>query len=81
MKKNTFISLVMISLNTMAQNTMTPELLWKLGRVTPWNLIDGKNVIYKVSTPSVSDNKSEIKMYALPLQVEILLKLKTPKTF
>ncbi len=69
MKKTLFISLVMISLNTMAQNTMTPELLWKLGRVTPLGIsLDGKNVIYKVSTPSVSDNKSESKMYALPLQ-------------
>ncbi|TWH99430.1 dipeptidyl aminopeptidase/acylaminoacyl peptidase [Flavobacterium tiangeerense] len=69
MKKTLFISLVMISLNTMAQNTMTPELLWKLGRVTPLGIsLDGKNVIYKVSTPSVLDNKSESKMYALPLQ-------------
>ncbi len=68
MKKTLFISLLMISLNTMAQNTMTPELLWKLGRVTPLGIsLDGKNVIYKVSTPSVSDNKSESKMYALPL--------------
>ncbi|OUD35225.1 S9 family peptidase [Flavobacterium sp. FPG59] len=69
MKKTLFISLLMISLNTMAQNTMTPELLWKLGRVTPLGIsLDGKNVIYKVSIPSVSDNKSESKMYALPLE-------------
>jgi dipeptidyl aminopeptidase/acylaminoacyl peptidase len=69
MKKTLFISLLMISLNTMAQNTMTPELLWKLGRVTPLGIsLDGKNVIYKVSMPSVSDNKSESKMYALPLE-------------
>ncbi len=69
MKKTLFISLLMISLNTMAQNTMTPELLWKLGRVTPLGIsIDGKNVIYKVSTPSVSDNKSESKIFALPLE-------------
>mgnify|MGYP003432995521 CR=1 FL=1 len=35
MKKLLLIPLLMMSLTTMAQNVMTPELLWKLGRVTP----------------------------------------------
>ena len=57
-----------MSLNAMAQNVMTPELLWKLGRVTPLGISkDAKNVVYKVSTPSVKENKSNSKIYTLPL--------------
>lgn len=52
----------------MAQNVMTPELLWKLGRVTPLGLSkDGKNIVYKVSTPSIEENKSNSKFYTLPV--------------
>ena len=58
----------MMSLNAMAQNVMTPELLWKLGRVTPLGISqDGKNVVYKVTTPSVQENKSHSKFYILPV--------------
>ncbi|MBG6060890.1 dipeptidyl aminopeptidase/acylaminoacyl peptidase [Flavobacterium sp. CG_9.1] len=68
MKKILFIPLLMMSLTAMAQNVMTPELLWKLGRVTPLGISkDGKNVVYKVTTPSVAANKSETKFYALPV--------------
>ena len=38
MKKLLLIPLLMMSLNALAQNIMTPELLWKLGRVTPLGL-------------------------------------------
>jgi dipeptidyl aminopeptidase/acylaminoacyl peptidase len=66
MKKILFTTLIMMSLNAMAQNVMTPELLWKLGRVTPLGLSkDGKNVVYKVSTPSIEENKSNSKFYTL----------------
>lgn len=52
----------------MAQNVMTTELLWKLGRVTPLGISkDGKNVVYKVDTPSVEENKSNSKFYTLPI--------------
>lgn len=58
----------MMSLNAMAQNVMTPELLWKLGRVTPLGISkDGKNIVYKVTTPSVQENKSDTKFYILPV--------------
>ncbi|KIA87160.1 S9 family peptidase [Flavobacterium sp. AED] len=68
MKKILFTTLIMMSLNAMAQNVMTPELLWKLGRVTPLGISkDGKNVVYKVATPSVEENKSNSKIYTLPL--------------
>ena len=68
MKKILLIPLLMMSLTAMAQNVMTPELLWKLGRVTPLGISkDGKNVVYKVTTPSVAANKSETKFYTLPV--------------
>ena len=66
MKKVLLIPLLMMSLTAMAQNVMTPELLWKLGRVTPLGISkDGKNVVYKVTTPSVQENKSDTKFYTL----------------
>ncbi len=68
MKKLTFLTLTLISLNGMAQNVMTPELLWKLGRVSALGISnDGKNVVYKVSTPSVEENKSNSKFYTIPV--------------
>ncbi|RYJ53025.1 S9 family peptidase [Flavobacterium petrolei] len=68
MKKILFIPLLMMSLTAMAQNVMTPELLWKLGRVTPLGISkDGKNIVYKVTTPSVQENKSDSKFYILPI--------------
>ncbi len=68
MKKLLFIPLLLMSLNAMAQNIMTPELLWKLGRVTPLGISkDGKNIVYKVTIPVVQENKLETKLYSLPV--------------
>jgi len=60
--------LTMIGLTTNAQNVMTPELLWNLGRVTPLGISkDGTNVVFKVSTPSIEENKSNSKFYSVPV--------------
>ncbi len=60
--------LTMMGLTASAQNVMTPELLWKLGRITPLGISkDGKNVVYKVSTPSVEENKSDSKYYTVAI--------------
>ncbi|PRZ26446.1 S9 family peptidase [Flavobacterium granuli] len=68
MKKLFFITLTMMSLNAISQNVMTPELLWKLGRVTPLGISkDAKNVVYKVTTPSVEENKLDSKFYTIPV--------------
>lgn len=54
--------------SAIAQEVMTPELLWKLGRVTPIGISkDGKNIVYKVATPSVEENKSNSKYYTIPV--------------
>jgi Dipeptidyl aminopeptidases/acylaminoacyl-peptidases len=48
------------------QNKMTPELLWKLGRVTGVGITkDGKNVVYKVSTPDVVENKTKTETFVV----------------
>ena len=69
MNKAAFLTLTILSMTAAkAQNTMTPELLWKLGRVSGLGLSkDGKNIVYKVSTPSVSENKSDSKYYTIPV--------------
>jgi dipeptidyl aminopeptidase/acylaminoacyl peptidase len=47
---------------------MTPELLWKLGRVNGMGVTtDGQQVIYSVSTPDVEVNKGSSKMYSIPI--------------
>jgi hypothetical protein len=56
----------MMSLSAMAQNVMSPETLWKLGRVSALGISkDSKNVVYKVTTPSIEENKSNSK-YVIP---------------
>lgn len=63
MKKILIVTLTLMSLNAMAQNVMTPELLWKLGRVTPLGISkDGKNIVYQVATPSVEEKQIEYKV-------------------
>ncbi|HEX9150875.1 MAG TPA: S9 family peptidase [Flavobacterium sp.] len=60
--------IALIRLYTMMQDLMTPELLWKLGRITPLGISkDEKNVVYKVETPSIVENKLDPKYYSLPI--------------
>jgi len=51
-----------------AQNKMTPELLWKLGRVAGLGISKDKQfVIYAVNQPDVQGNSSNSKYYKIPL--------------
>ncbi len=60
--------LVLISFGSQAQNLLSPEQLWKLGRVSGLGLsVDKKNVIYSVSTPNAEENKSARKLYSIPV--------------
>lgn len=57
-----------MSLAASAQNILSPQTLWKLGRVSVLGISkDGKSLVYKVSTPSVEENKSTAKFYTIPL--------------
>ena len=81
MKKLLLMPLLMMSLSAMAQNVMTPELLWKLGRLTPLGLSnDGKNIVYKVTYPSVAENKSESKLYSISVNGGAPTEVKDTKT-
>ena len=51
-----------------AQQNMTPEKLWQLGRVTPIGISkDGKSLVYKVGTPNIQENKINSKYYSVPV--------------
>ena len=51
-----------------AQNQMTPELLWKLGRVSGLGISkDEKYIVYSVGTPDWEANKTKRKAYILPV--------------
>lgn len=69
MQRLTYLLLLScISLTTFSQNRMTPELLWQLGRVNGLNISpDDKRVLYSVSTPSISENKSSSKRYSIAI--------------
>ncbi|MBE7175076.1 MAG: S9 family peptidase [Mucilaginibacter polytrichastri] len=48
---------------------MTPELLWKLGRVRGETLsADGNTLFYLVSTPDLAENRSSSELFALSLK-------------
>ena len=73
MKKNLFKNIFIISLGltsfpVFSQQNLTPELLWKLGRVSALGISkDKQSVIYSVSTTNVEENKSEKKLYSVPV--------------
>jgi dipeptidyl aminopeptidase/acylaminoacyl peptidase len=51
-----------------AQQKMTPELLWSLGRVSATGISkDKQQVIFTVSIPSVQENKSKRSQYIIPI--------------
>lgn len=80
MKKILLTTLTMMSLSAMAQNVMTPETLWKLGRVSALGISkDTKNVVYKVTTPSIEENKSSSKFYIVPVTGGIPTEVKETK--
>ena len=68
MKKILFLILCTTGIAASAQQLLTPETLWKLGRVSALGITkDGKTIIYKVATPSVAENKLNSKFYTIPV--------------
>jgi dipeptidyl aminopeptidase/acylaminoacyl peptidase len=49
-----------------AQEVMTPELLWKLGRVSPEMISPEGNVIYRITRYNMEANKGESNLYSIP---------------
>lgn len=59
---------VIFALHTQGQHVLTPEGLWQLGRVSAMGVTpDGKQVIYRVSTPVIEENTTRAKVYTVPL--------------
>jgi len=65
MKKFLLVADLLILVGTVyPQNNMTPELLWKLGRVSDVGITKDKTgVVYAVSTPDIDQNKNNRKLY------------------
>jgi dipeptidyl aminopeptidase/acylaminoacyl peptidase len=72
-KKIAWVIIVLLPFIALAQTNqgkelLTPELLWKLGRVSGMGISkDGQYVLYSVSTPNVEANKSTRNTYRIPL--------------
>ncbi|MGQ2984467.1 S9 family peptidase [Flavobacterium sp.] len=68
MKKILLLTISIMGLSASAQQHMTPELLWKVGRVSALGITkDGKSIVYKVATPNLAENKSDSKFYTIPV--------------
>jgi dipeptidyl aminopeptidase/acylaminoacyl peptidase len=62
------ICLVFLFVTVAGQQNLTPETLWKLGRVSAVGLTTDKTgLVYTVSTPDVAENKSVRKFYVVPV--------------
>lgn len=63
-----FLLFVAIVATASAQDRMTPELLWKLGRVSAVGITKDKSgIVYTVSTPNAAENKSSKKTFYVSL--------------
>ncbi|MGB3005196.1 MAG: S9 family peptidase [Chitinophagaceae bacterium] len=61
-------TLLFITIGLFSQNHLTPELLWKLNRVSGLGTSkDGKYVVYSVGTPDMDANKIKRKSYIIPI--------------
>ncbi|WCT10272.1 S9 family peptidase [Mucilaginibacter jinjuensis] len=71
MKRFLYTLLLGMAINNASAQTqlkMTPELLWKLGRLGSENLTpDGKHLIYSVTRYNMTEAKSEAKLYSIPV--------------
>ena len=68
MNRILFLTVITMSITASAQQVLSPETLWKLGRVSALGISkDGKSIVYKVSTPVVEENKSNAKFYTIPV--------------
>lgn len=68
MKQLLVIFALFSSIASFSQNVMTPELLWKLGRVSPLTITkDGNSVLIQVTYPNLQDNAFGKKFYTVDI--------------
>ncbi len=64
------------------QEVLTPETLWSLGRLSPLGISkDSKDILFKVSTPNISENKSDSKTFKVAINGSGLTEVKDAKPF
>lgn len=66
MHKTFLVAGILFIQHSMAQQKMSPELLWQLGRVSGETVTADGTVLYGVSRYNLADNKSERNLYAIP---------------
>lgn len=66
MRKTFLVAGILFIQHSMAQQKMSPELLWQLGRVSGETVTADGTVLYGVSRYNLADNKSERNLYAIP---------------
>ncbi len=82
MKKIALAFLLLAPLFILSQNKLTPELLWKLGRVSGVGISkDGKYIVYSVTTPDVETNKSSHHSYYIALDGGTPVETNNPDSF
>lgn len=68
--KKTFFTLIILFVcaQTKAQEVMTPERLWQLGRVGAIGISqDERFLVYRVAVPNIATNTTSVKLYRVPL--------------
>ncbi|RAJ01647.1 dipeptidyl aminopeptidase/acylaminoacyl peptidase [Chitinophaga skermanii] len=68
MRSTFLLAGILFMQQSMAQQKMTPEMLWQLGRVSGETLTaDGKSVIYGVSNYNIAENRGERNLFVMPV--------------
>lgn len=68
MKNFAFLLCVFVSYNLPAQQPLTTEVMWSLGRVSPVGItLDSTGVVFSVSTPDMPSNSSLTKTFVVNL--------------
>jgi hypothetical protein len=67
MHKSLLLAGILFIQNSMAQQKMSPELLWQLGRVSGETVTADGTVLYGVSRYDLKENKSERNLYGIPV--------------
>ena len=81
MKKLFSLILISIGLNATAQNVLSPEMLWKLGRISVLGISkDNKQIVFKVSISSIEENKLNSKTYAMSINGGVATEITDAKT-
>lgn len=72
-----FLICLGLSISTFAQNMMTPELLWKLNRLSPIGItLDGKNILYSVTQFDAEGGEKTTKTYSMPIKGGTAIEIK-----